>query len=83
MNELQTVWVFQIEVDASDTTLVDLPPKLSKVCAEFMPHPCRSKQTTTIASLKNSNAKVDIFPKAHVAETTQLLIDLTTDTHVE
>ena len=83
MNELQTVGVFHIEVDASDTTVVDLPPKLAKVCAAFMPHPCRRKQTTTIASLKNSNAKVDIFPKAHVAETTQLLIDLTTDTHVE
>ena len=70
MNELQTVGVFHVEVDTGDATVVDLPPKLAKVCAAFMPHPCRRKQTTTIAGLENSDAEVDVFTKAHVTETT-------------
>ena len=70
MNELQTLGIFHVEVDTGDATVVDLPPKLTKVCAAFMPHPCRRKQMTTIAGLENSDAEVDVFSKAHVAETT-------------
>ena len=57
--------------------------KLSKVGAALVPNPGLWKEAAGIALLKNARGEVDVFAKAHVAETIECGIDRSAHTHVE
>ena len=49
MYELEALWIFLVEIDAGDATVVDLSPELAEVGAALVPYPCFREQTATAA----------------------------------
>ena len=83
MYQFQSARMTFLKIDAGDTTVIDLTEELLKVCTALMPHPCLGEEPGLIACLYNTVREIDILAKAHLGETTQLLIHILTDAHVE
>ena len=83
MDKLHGTGVQQLQVDAGDAGIAHLAEELAEVGATLVPHPRFGEQATTGASLAQTVAEVDVLAKAHLAETAQLLPEVTAYAHVE
>ena len=83
MHEFETLWIFLVEIDAGDATVVDLSPELAEVGAALMPYPCFREQTATAACLENADREIDVLTETHVGKAIQLEINIPADAHVE
>ena len=71
-----------LQIDAGDAAIIDLAEELAEVGATLVPHPCFWDKGRFIACLDDAIGEVDILAKTHFGKASQLLIDLTTDSHV-
>ena len=83
MNEFQGAGMALLQIDTGNTAVVNLSEELAEVSAPFMPYPCIGEETRLIACLDNAIGEVDVLAEAHLRKTTQLLIDVAADAHVE
>ena len=83
MHELEALWIFLVEVDAGDATVVDLSPELAEVGATLMPHPRLGKQATLAVGLEYTDGEVDVLAEAHLRESAQLHVSVASHAHVE
>lgn len=83
MYQFQRTRVALLKIDAGNAAVIDLTEELLKVRAPLMPDPCLGKETGLVACLYDAVGEVDILAKAHLGKTTQLLIYIVADTHVE
>ena len=82
MNKLHRTGVALLQVDAGNTAVIDLTEELPEVRAALMPDPRLGEETGLIACLDDAVGEVDVLTEAHLRETAQLQIDITTDAHV-
>ena len=83
MHELEALWIFLVEVDAGDATVVDLSPELAEVGAALMPYPCFREQTATAACLEDTDREINVLTETHVRKAIQPEINISADAHVE
>ena len=69
MDNLQRLRILLVEIDASDTRIVNLSPELAEVGAPLVPYPCFREETTAFPCLEDTYGEVDILAKAHLGET--------------
>ncbi len=62
---------------------MDLLKELLQVCPTFVIYPRIGEKTTSIATFKNTDTEVDIFPEAHFRESPQSFIHFATNPHIE
>ena len=83
MHELEALWIFLVEVDAGDATVVDLSPELAEVGAALMPYPCFREQTATVACLEDTDREINVLTETHIGKAIQPEINISADAHVE
>ena len=83
MDQFQRVGVFLIEVDACDAAVEHLTPELTEVGAALVVNPCVGEQARLESRLDDANGEVDVFTETHLREAVELVVDLSTDAHVE
>ena len=83
MDEFQGAGMTLRQVDTGDATIVDLTEELTEVRAPLVPYPCLWEESGFVACLHDAVGEVDILAKAHLGKTAQLVIDITTDAHIE
>ena len=83
MNEFQAFRIFLIEIDTCYTAIVYLSPELSEVCSALVINPCSREKATFVSCFEDTYRKIYIFSKTHLRKTSQLIVHLTTYSHVE
>ena len=68
MDDLQTLRVFLIEIDAGDATIEYLFPELSEIGTAFVPYPGLRKEPAVVVILVDADAEINILSKTHVRE---------------
>ena len=71
------------KVHARDAGVMHLPEELTEVRTTFVIDPCVGDKGCTVAAFDDAVREVDILAKAHGTKTSQSVIDLTANTHVE
>ena len=67
MHELEALWIFLVEIDAGDATVVNLSPELAEVGAALMPYPCFREQTATAACLEDTDREIYVLTETQPA----------------
>ncbi len=83
VHQLQTLWIFLVEIDAGDATVVDLSPELAEVGAALVPYPCFRKQPATAACLEDADREINVLTETHLGKAIQPEINIPADAHVE
>ena len=83
MDQFQAFRISLIEIDSCDATVVHLLEKLFHVRAALMPYPCIRKESTGCSTFEDTDTQVNVLAKSHLAETSQLAIQIRTNAHIE
>ena len=83
VHQFERFRVFLIKVYTGYSGIVNLLEEFSHIRSALVPNPCSGEQTTGISSIENTYAEIYISTKTHVVKSSQSLIDVGTDSHIE